>query len=67
MDPHSHSNDLYYTHANYCLIPPRANDLYYTTLEFRIVVLALIIVLVGKFPKFNNRPVPYKRTGWIFS
>ena len=32
-DPHSHANDLYYTHANYCPIPPRANDLFYTILE----------------------------------
>ena len=37
------------------------------TLDFRIVVLALIIVLAGNFPKFNNRPVPNKRTGATFS
>ena len=40
---------------------------YVTTLDFRIVVLALIIVLAGNFPKFNNRPVPNKRTGATFS
>ena len=37
------------------------------TLDFRIVVLALIIVLAGNFPKSNNRPVPNKRTGATLS